>query len=132
MHEKALEQLGVPPEAVNGTSSRNGQGSAQPTGTARPPGEPSLGAEVLKHALSGAGGWVASRHERAQKAPPSRASMQAWLVRGAFGLFAAILLGSFVFIAIGLMSVTEASALLMPVAVLAAMSIGIFLGDRGD
>ncbi len=130
MHENAMQQLGVPPEAVNGSGRH---GSPKASDTARPTGDPSVGQEVLNHALSEASGWFASRRLRThQKAPMSRAAMQAWLLRGVFVLFAAVVLGSFACIAVGLLSVTEASALLMPVAVLAAMSIGVFLGDRGD
>ena len=133
MHESALEQLGLPPgAAVNGSAPHDGRGAATPTDTARTAGEPSMGAEVLNHALSGASGWMVSRRLRAQKPPMTRAAMQAWLLRGVFGLFAAAVICAFAFIAIGLMSVTEASALLMPVAVLAAMSMGIFLGGDGD
>lgn len=131
MHENALQQLGLPPEAVNGRA-HNGHDAAKGTDTARPTGEPSIGAEVLNHALSEASGWVASRRVRAQQRPPmTRAAMQAWLVRGTFLLLAALMLGSFAFIAVGLLSVTEASVLLMPVTVLAAMSMGIFLGGSG-
>lgn len=132
MHESALQQLGLPPEAaVNGSAPNDARGGPKATDTAKTTGEPSMGAEVLNHALSEASGWIVSRRMRAPKPPMTRASMQAWLLRGAFGLFAAVVLGAFVFIAIGLMSVTEASALLMPVAILAAMSMGIFLGGDG-
>ncbi len=133
MHENAMAQLGLAPKAANGYESHPGQQAPNEADTARATGESSISAEVLNHALSEASGWVASRRVRAQqKAPVTRASTQAWILRGAFGLFAAVVLGSFVFIAVGLMSVAEASALLMPVAILAAMSIGLFLGGSGD
>lgn len=133
MHENAVKQLGLPPEAVNGSAPHNGHGPGAATDTARPAGGPSIGEEVLNHALSGASGWVASRSARGrQKEPMSRAAMQSWLLRAVFLLFAALVLGSFACMAIGLLSVTEASALLMPVVVLVAMSMGIFLGQGGD
>lgn len=133
MHENAQRQLGLAPDAVNGSAAHGAAGTATTTDTARPTGEPSISAEVLNHALSEASGWVAARRARAQeKGPMTRAAMIAWLLRGTFLLFAALVLGSFACIAVGLMSVTEASALLMPVAVLAAMSMGIFLGQSAD
>ena len=127
MHDNARQQLGLTPSGpVNGGAGDGASGHGGGTPTAEDGA--SRAADLVGTALTQASGWVARRGQ--PSAPAVGVTTGAWLVRAAFGLFSVVVLASFVVIAIGLMSVGEATTLLMPVAVMAAMAIGIFLGDR--
>jgi hypothetical protein len=99
----------------------------------RPASEAARVEEVVARSLAQTRSWLNRRRMAPEVlGPNARLSTREWLVRASFALFAVVTMGVVVFSALSLLNATEAIAALLPVSTLAAVIVGVYLGDRGS
>lgn len=115
------------------TATNGNRGAATNEAAAPPQTEGPAGQSVIAATENTITRLIEATRERAARSergpqPIWQRSMQAWVVRALVVIFGVVAVGAVGLMALGLLALSQAAVVLMPVAILAAVTIGLIFG----